>query len=191
MLRLFIAWPLPETVSREIARKTGPLRTALPPASWPRPESLHLTFAFLGDTPDDRVAALSAALDACGEASAIPVRAAGVGVFPDERRPRVAWIGVEPAAPVVELAANIRHALTAAGASFDPKPFRPHLTIARIKVPWRAADVGALRDAFRDWRSPDATIDRIVLYASRLSPHGAVHSEVHAVALGMPVDRSQ
>ena len=169
-------------VSREIGRVAGPLRAGLPPASWPRPESIHLTFAFLGETSAGRVSAIASALDSVAGA-AIPIRAAGIGVFPDERRPRVAWIGLEPAAPVVALAGTIREALTAAGASFDPKPFRPHLTIARVKAPWRASDFATLRDAFRDWKSPEASIDRIVLYSSRLSPHGAVHSELHAVSL--------
>lgn len=184
MLRLFVAWPLPESVSREISAVTKELRTELPPASWPRAESIHLTFAFLGDTPEDRVAAISAALDACADAAAIGVRAGSAGVFPDERRPRVAWIGLEPRDPVTALANRIRASLESAGVGFDPKPFRPHLTIARIKAPWRPADLATLRDAFGGWRAPEARIDTIVLYASRLSPQGAEHSQVHTVALG-------
>ena len=182
MLRLFVAWPLPEGVGREIGRMTKELRAELPPASWPRPESIHLTFAFLGDTSEERASTIASALDSVA-CAAIPIRLGGVGVFPDERRPRVVWLGVDPAPPVVVLAGEIRRALAGVGATFDPKPFRPHLTVARIKAPWRAADVGALRAAFEGWASPEASLDRVVLYSSRLSPHGAVHSEVHAVVL--------
>lgn len=190
-LRLFVAWPLSESIRRDLARITEPLHAKLPAATWQRPDSTHLTFAFLGDTPPERVDAISAALDACGNANAVDVRAGDVGVFPDERRPRVAWIGVEPRASVTALADLVRASLKGAGARFDPKPFRPHLTIARIKTPWRAADIAVLREAFAGWNPPDARIDRIVLYSSRLSPQGAVHAEVHSVALGKAVGRSQ
>ena len=132
MLRLFVAWPLPEGVGREIGRMTKELRAELPPASWPRPESIHLTFAFLGDTSEERASTIASALDSVA-CAAIPIRLGGVGVFPDERRPRVVWLGVDPAPPVVVLAGEIRRALAGVGATFDPKPFRPHLTVARIK----------------------------------------------------------
>ncbi len=180
-LRLFIAWPLDDAIRRALGRMVAPLRNRLPAASWPRPESIHLTFAFLGDTRPENVASISAALDGCANENAIEVRAGGVGVFPDERRPRVAWIGVEPAEPVVALAKRVRTAVIGAGVSFDPKPFRPHLTIARIKSPWRASDVASLREAFNGWTSPAASLDRVTLYESRLSPSGAIHTEVHSV----------
>jgi 2'-5' RNA ligase len=181
-LRLFVAWPLPEAVSRELGRVVAPLRARLPTASWPRAESLHLTFAFLGDTQPDRLPEIASALDRCGGFAPPEIRLEGIGVFPDERRPRVAWIGIEPQGPGVEIAAVVRRELGAAGVAFDAKPFRPHLTIARIKAPWRASDVAALRQAFQGWTSP-ATLDRIVLYSSALSPRGAVHAERHSVAL--------
>ncbi len=184
MLRLFVAWPLDDAIRRELARITGPLRDGMPAASWPRAESIHLTFAFLGDTPADRVAAISGALDACAEAGAIEVRGGDIGVFPDERRPRVAWIGLEPRERVTALADRVRGSLARGGVGFDGKPFRPHLTLARVKAPWRASDVARLRDAFRGWSSPAAMLGRIVLYESRLGPGGAVHTELHAVPLG-------
>jgi 2'-5' RNA ligase len=182
--RLFVAWPLDDAIRREIGRIASPLRTQLPAASWSRPESIHLTFAFLGEMADDRVASLARALDGCADGAGIEVRAGAVGFFPGERRPRVAWIGIEPSEPVEALAVRVRGALLAVGAHVDAKPFRPHLTLARIKAPWRAADVGALRDAFRGWTSPPARLDQIVLYESRLSSAGAVHSPLHSVALG-------
>lgn len=182
-LRLFVAWPLDDALRREIGRIAGPLRNRLPAASWPRAESIHLTFAFLGDAAPDRVPAIGAALDASAARAPIEVHAGEVGLFPDERRPRVAWIGLEPHAPLNDLASAIRAALTAAGASFDAKPFRPHLTIARIKAPWRTADVANLREAFRGWSPPVACVDRIVLYQSVLGSGGATHTEVHSVAL--------
>lgn len=184
LLRLFIGWPVDDAIRRELARITAPLRHRLPAASWPRPESIHLTFAFLGDTPAERVGAISAAIGRCATVEAIEVRAGVVGVFPDERRPRVAWIGLEPHDRVMALGNAVRAALTEAGASFDAKPFRPHLTLARVKDAWRASDVATLRDAFRGWSSPAVPLGRIVLYESRLGAGGAVHTELHSVSVG-------
>jgi RNA 2',3'-cyclic 3'-phosphodiesterase len=180
-LRLFVAWPLPEQLGRELARITGSMQKRLPAASWPRPESLHLTFAFLGSTPAEHVPAIARALDQCGGFAAAEIRLDTVGFFPNERRPRVAWAGIDPEAPLIGLASSIRRELAAAGVAFDEKPFRPHLTVARIKAAWRPGDVATLRDAFSAWASPSASLDRIVLYSSTLSPQGAVHTELHAV----------
>jgi 2'-5' RNA ligase len=183
MLRLFVAWPAGEAIRQQLGGIVRSLRDRMPAASWARPESIHLTFAFLGDTPETRIGTLAAALEGCASARAIEVRAEGVGFFPGARRARVAWIGIEPSEPVRALAAQVRAALAAAGARFDEKPFKPHLTLARLKDPWREPDVARLREAFSGWTPPAATLDRVVLYRSTLGSAGAAHAELHAVAL--------
>lgn len=170
----FIALPLPETLRAEL----GALPRPPVAATWARAEGLHLTLAFLGALPDDRVEGVAAVMAACAEAHpSFPLRTAALSGFPALRRTRVLWLGVDPDPRLDALAAELRARLEAAGLPFDPKPFVPHLTLARLKVP----------SDLRGLASPpprDFPADRLVLYASRRDPDGARYEEVRSVPLG-------
>lgn len=184
-MRLFIAWPLPDDVRREIASRIEPLGRRLPAASWPRPESLHLTLLFLGETAEDRLPRLMKALDSLSTAAAATARVSGAGFFPSRSRPRVAWVGLAPAEPVAAIAAGVRGAARERGfAGVDSdRPFHAHFTIARIKGGWNATNAGTFEAAFAGWTSRPLTLDRVVLYRSHLSPNGADHVALHEVAM--------
>ncbi|MGH9458481.1 MAG: RNA 2',3'-cyclic phosphodiesterase [Thermoanaerobaculia bacterium] len=183
-LRLFVGWPVPDDIRREVGRVVATLRHDLPAASWAQPEKLHLTFAFLGATPAAAVGPLARELDALEGVASAEVAADRAGFFPGERRPKVAWIGLSPEERLVPIAEAARAAVARAGVAFDEKPFRPHLTLARIKAPWRRGDVERFRAAFAAWTPPPMTVDRIVLYESRLSSAGATHVPLREVPFG-------
>ena len=182
-MRLFIAVPFPPALGGRLDSILYDLRATLPPASWLKPASIHLTLAFLGDQEERNLSRISAALSA----AVFPIRGFGVvlsgfGVFPDEHHARVGWIGLEPRGPLDELAARVREALAAESISFDPKPFVPHLTVVRMRTPWKRPDVSR----FVETPLPVPLmldVPRVVLYRSVLTPSGAVHSEEAAFAL--------
>lgn len=183
MLRLFIASDLPEAAKRALGSTSARLRQELPPASWGRPETYHVTYAFLGDQDDAVVAHLGDALAASLAGSdAFDATIGGGGFFPDERRPRVAWVGLSPAERFSRVAAVVRDAVRAAGVSMDEKPFAPHMTIARVKVPWKRHDTERFVAAFGAAATP-ARIDAVTLYVSRLASGGAVHTPLRIVRL--------
>ena len=100
---------------------------------WVRLDGLHLTLRFIGPTLDDRIPPAVDAVRAAG-ASAEPfdVAIGGAGVFPPHGRPRALWLGLRDGeADLAGLAATVDAALTAAGWTFEPKPFTAHLTLAR------------------------------------------------------------
>jgi RNA 2',3'-cyclic 3'-phosphodiesterase len=178
-MRLFVGWPLAEDHKAVLAARVAPLRAALPAASWTRPEVLHLTLLFLGETDEGSVPALIGGLDRlCGRA-AIPLQIARPGFFPGRKRPRVAWIGLEPRDPIGELAAAVR---VAAGAEPDRRPFHPHLTLARIRGSWAKGDVELFESAFAGL-SLEGVLDRVILFESRLSSAGAQHLPLHEARL--------
>ncbi|MFN2443666.1 MAG: RNA 2',3'-cyclic phosphodiesterase [Thermoanaerobaculia bacterium] len=177
-MRLFIGWPLPLEQKAALEVRIETLRSALP-ASWARPEALHLTLLFLGETDSGRVPRLIEALGALSERAALGVALAGAGFFPSAKRPRVAWIGVEPVTPIRDLAHAV-HA--AAGAAPGEKEFHPHLTLARIRGSWRSSEVGRFERALAGVRL-EGILDRIVLFESRLSRGGAQHVPLHEVRL--------
>ena len=96
-MRLFIAISFPEQELRAISDRIAVIKMKLPPASWVRPETQHLTFAFLGDQPESLLPALAPLVEQ--SLSAVPRfegRLRGSGFFPNARHARVGWVGAGP-----------------------------------------------------------------------------------------------
>src|SRR5207244_1645031 len=132
-VRCFIAIDLTTDVRAAIARAETRVRTAARDADvrWVDPAQFHLTLKFLGAVPDDRVPAVSAALEgAVADTAPIALAAAGLGGFPSLRSARVLWAGIAAGVPeLARLAAAIDRALTPLGFPPEGRPFRVHLTI--------------------------------------------------------------
>ena len=104
----------------------------------------------------------------------------GVGAFPNPRRARVAWVGLqEGAEAATHLAARLESALRPLGFSPERRPWRAHVTLGRFRAP-RTLDLPD-GDAERLWGSAEAT--RLTLYRSELSPQGAHHHVVEELSL--------
>jgi len=104
------------------------------PVKWVRPEALHLTLKFLGDVDDAREANLHVALAQVagrGEARPVSLHIEGFGVFPDFRRPRIVWAGVEPDPALELLQHRVEQVFAPLGFPTEARPFRPHVTLGR------------------------------------------------------------
>jgi 2'-5' RNA ligase len=134
-MRLFIALEAPEPLRQEMVALQDRLRGAGPSGRlrWVPKAQMHLTLAFLGEVSEARLPELRGAL-----AEAVPAHAgfeaatAELGGFPSLTRPRVLFLGLAPCAALDTLAADLQARLRAAGFQPDPKPFHPHLTLARV-----------------------------------------------------------
>lgn len=136
--RLFFALPLPAEATAKIAALVEGVRAEGVPGGgrdvrWVRLDGLHLTLRFLGPTLDDRVDAAIAAVHAAARGEApFDVAIGGAGAFPPVGRPRALWLGLRAGADgLTGLAEAVDRSLAEAGWVLDPKPFRPHLTLAR------------------------------------------------------------
>jgi 2'-5' RNA ligase len=156
--RLFYAVPIPPAAIEQIADVIAGVQAQGVPGGgrdvrWVRLEGLHLTLRFLGPTLDDRVEAATLALKGAAEGrSAFDISIGGGGTFPPHGRPRALWLDVRDGEEgLVGLAGEIDRELTHAGWVLDPKPFRPHLTLARSDgVPAGAAIGARLIEAAED-----------------------------------------
>lgn len=173
-MRLFIATTFPAEILRDLNDRIAPLKGKLPPASWVKPETQHLTFAFLGEQDESILDRIN-----IDPGPAFEATLHGCGFFPNRGRPRVGWVGVEPADAFIALAHRVREAVK----GFDDKPFKPHLTLMRVRDSWPATAVDSFEHALRDYRSVAFPIDRVVLYKSQLSPKGAVHTSLREFTL--------
>jgi 2'-5' RNA ligase len=132
-MRLFFSVPVPAEARRALRAPIEAARAAAgKAASFGNLDQLHFTLAFLGEQPESAVAPACAAAAAV-RADAFALRLRGAGAFPNLNRPRVLWIGADGAQPLCEMAAALRRELLQRGISLDEKPFRPHLTIARMR----------------------------------------------------------
>jgi 2'-5' RNA ligase len=104
-------------------------------ARWIRPENLHVTLKFIGHVDSGKLDAIRAGLSEVHLDSPVDMRFRGLGFFPNRKRPRVFWAGMEASANLAPLAAEIDTRLSKLGVPVETREFAPHLTLARFEPP--------------------------------------------------------
>jgi 2'-5' RNA ligase len=181
-VRLFLAINLPPAVRHAIVEAAAPLREAAPTLPWVDAEKLHLTVKFLGEQPEEMATAVADAMRSVAKRNRIvDVELGGVGAFPNFRRPRVVWLGVSPEPKLELLHHDVEAACEALGVPVEGRPFRPHLTLSRVRP--RSLDGVSLKQLARVARLvtyvEEVVINSIDLMESELTTKGAKY---HLVA---------
>ncbi len=143
-MRLFVAIDLPASLRESLALLVTGLRRELPGLRWVKPEGIHLTLRFLGDVPEAQDLRLREVLHRALPSAVPPfdVKVEGVGVFPDKSRPRVVWTGLREANGSLQaLQQRVEIAAREAGFTAEGRPFKPHLTLARMGEGRPASDL--------------------------------------------------
>ena len=176
-MRLFVAVDIGDAVRTEVARARATIQSQLeavensPRVAWVAPASLHLTLRFLGEVADERAAALREALADPFDLGPFGVEWRGLGAFPLPRQPKALWLGVVSGAALLgRLEAEVSRRIDGA-IDPDPHPFRPHLTIGRVKSPGAGFDwIKVLEDV--EVRGVKSLVNHVTLYQSTLSAKG-------------------
>ena len=176
-LRLFTAVEIPDPVTASILAVLPPLRRARPGLRWTDPTGWHLTLAFLGWVPPERLEPIREALAAAARrVDPFPLALTGAaGSF----RSGVLWAGLAEQPALHRLAEEVNGALEAVVELPEKgRAFRPHLTLART----RGRDRGEAAEAARGYQGPLLawTVERVVLMRSHLSKVGARYETVGA-----------
>lgn len=162
-------------------------RHRLPGLRWVRPEGIHLTLKFLGETPRDRVASIVEALSASTAGVAPHELSLGkLGTFGSRNAPRVLWVDLEgDLEPLLRLQDQVERALTPMGFPAENRRFSPHLTLARVHPEDARAVAEPLADAIAAISAPSARIEvrELSLMLSKLGPGGAVYTRLEAFPL--------
>lgn len=183
-MRLFIATTFPQDVLAGVNARIARVKNKLAAASWVRPETQHLTFAFLGEQPETLVDTLAPLVEKrLAGAKKFEARLHDSGFFPNPRHARVAWVGVTPPEAFRAIADGVRAAVKDAGVVLDGTEFKPHLTLCRIRDVWPPACIEAFNGALRGYESAPFTVDHVTLFASQLNPSGAVHTPLREMRL--------
>ena len=145
-----------------------------------RPENLHLTLKFIGEVPETEFAVIRNALAAARSDQPVALEFRGLGFFPNEKRPRVFWAGIEASPNLKTLAAEIDRAMEKLGIPCEQRPFSPHLTLARFEPPElpeklrSAIEENAARE-FGSFRT-----NQYQLIESKLKPSGAEYTTLES-----------
>lgn len=186
-MRLFFAVLLDDQTRRHVALVQEAMKRSLAGQriAWVREENLHLTLRFLGEQDEQGARrAMEVAQSVAQGHSPFRFTVRGAGVFPDPRHARVLWVGVEePAEPLYQLARRLEGELRQKGFPPEDKPFRSHITLARIKVPPPTQVVQNLLRSLPDEPLGEVEVRFFVLMQSVLQPDGAVYTPVQEFEL--------
>lgn len=162
-MRIFLAINPPADVRRRLWEATAPLREMSPEVSWIPEAKIHLTLKFIGEMPEDGIPPLATAIQEIARTHAAPMVHLGtVGAFPNFRRPRVIWMGIEQEPRLELLHHDIELACDRLGHELEGRPYRPHLTLARVRRPLEEEPLKALRMTARRIRFTDEFFARTV-----------------------------
>ena len=176
-MRTFVAVEISnEATLNAIAKVQSDLKIEAKPVS---KENMHFTLLFLGEISDDMTPKIMESLSSVSF-NPIKMNLNDVGAFPNPRSPRVVWIGVDndAAKNLVELALQVEEKLSPLGFKSD-KPFKPHLTILRIKN--RINDISHELNKFRSVEIGHETISELKFKKSILTPTGPIYSDLQVV----------
>jgi len=174
-MRLFVGVPIDApamaAVNEWVSTQSIPGRV-VPPENW------HFTLRFLGEVDDVGRDRLLAQLDGYDLGPPFAVRFSRLGGFPRAAKATVAFIDIDGGeTEIVQLAERVEDACDAAGFEREERPFRPHLTISRIRPPARlptSVDMPA---------AVPMTVDAVAVYRSHLGRGGARYEIIERFAL--------
>lgn len=189
LLRAFIACELSSSLQDAIQDATADLRTSLGPdlVRWVPRRNIHLTLKFLGEVSSSSLDLILSAIRA--EASrhgAFDMLVAGTGAFPNARRPRVLWVGLEAPPTLGRLQRDLDAATAQLGFKSEEREFSPHLTIGYVRSATRAAGSEKIRGALARTQVGNLGsqhVDAVHLFKSDLLRTGAVHTKVLTASL--------
>jgi 2'-5' RNA ligase len=185
--RVFCAIELPQEVSSRATEHINRLRQRFPDinASWNRNGKFHLTLKFLGEISQTRVADLSrAAAFAVGKVSPFEIIVEGAGAFPVHGPPKVLWIGIsDPAKELDQLYQHLESESAKEGFAKEPRPFHPHLTLARLRKPQGARSLACAHQEMV-FEPIEISVSELLVIRSELSSEGSKHSVISRHRLG-------
>jgi 2'-5' RNA ligase len=176
-MRCFIAIKLPEHVHGHLKRLQRRLANLDRNVRWTKPEQIHLTLKFLGEVPDDQVADLcAAAADAVAPTPRVDLEIAGTGCFPPRGPARVLWVGVQgPPPALIDCYVRLEQALARLGYPPETRPFKPHLTLGRVRKHRPDRGVRPAVEAESGFHIPVFEAGKAVFYQSILGPKGPTY----------------
>ena len=184
--RTFLAVPLSEQVVAQLADAQEALSAAGAQVRWVARENLHLTLKFLGNVEDadtDEVCRLAGEVAAAVEPFEFVVT--GLEAVPPRGALRMIWANItEPTGRLAELQRSAEDAYERMGFEKETRPYRPHLTLGRVKSGRNVAELRTAAARFAETDFGATPAGELIVFESRLTPSGPIYSPLTKAAIG-------
>ncbi len=186
MIRTFIAVELPQGIHDSLKQLQDALRDPMPDVRWTKSGNIHLTLKFLGDVEISRIEAIGKALaDIACQFTPFTTSFTNIGAFPNSRKPRIVWVGLEKGADeLAKMARQIEDSMKRLGFPREKRRFNPHLTVGRIRRLEHPASMTEALERSEVDELGEFTVQRISLIKSQLSPAGSIYTILFEAPLG-------
>jgi RNA 2',3'-cyclic 3'-phosphodiesterase len=180
-IRAFLAIEPPEDILQAVARMQEKLKREISGRiSWTKPQGQHLTLKFFGDISTEDVKNICAAVqNRLASESSLNLKIERLGVFPDARRPRVLWCGITgDEEKLLAIQKQLDKDFAGIGFPEESRPFRAHLTLARIKDAHGLAGISEALTKHSGFVAGEFVGKELILFQSRLTPQGAIYTRL-------------
>lgn len=181
-MRTFLGIDLPDEIKKNIKEVIEKLKK-VKEARTVKLENLHITLKFLGDVEEKKIELIKEKLKSSfSDFPCFEVKLKGIGVFPEEKRVRVLWIGVEDNGILKKLNEKIERIMEKFGFERE-KEFVSHITIARFKSVPNLNFIREFLEKHRDAVFGKFKIEDFFLYESFLTPEGPIYRKIERFIL--------
>lgn len=190
--RLFVAATLPTSVTDQLGHLIDDLSSRELPVRWTAPNALHLTLHFIGEVSQERAELLRLSFANLSlRTGAARLRTGELGMFPNDRRPRVLWIGIDGQTDkLASMRDDIGTMLVRQGVEIEPGRFTPHLTLGRARdsvdklFPYQLGEAVKSESVREIVASPvEFSVSYVTLFRSHLEKSGARYEELSSIRL--------
>lgn len=178
-MRTFIGVNISNEIKMELSRIQNVLKEMNLDVKWVKPENMHITLKFLGEIQKEKIKILQNDLTSVANRfKPFEINISGLGTFPDLRRPRVIWIGIDRGgSELKKMAIFIENNLANIGLAKEDKKFSAHLTLGRVRT---TRNIERLKDKVEklDIRPLSCVVDRFILFRSTLTQQGPIYTSI-------------
>ena len=185
VFRCFIAIEIPETIRKSVGDIIEILKKSGSDVKWVKPENIHITIQFLGETEESLIAAIKESLEKIlAPHHPFYIKITDAGCFPDGRRPRIIWVGMEESQNLIRLYKDVANGMTRFGYQKEERAFTPHITIGRVKSQRNMGELLKRLDEFKGRSIAEFEVQKITLMKSELKPSGAKYYSLAEIPFG-------
>ena len=180
-MRCFVAIKLPQDVRQEIRRIQEALRKLDLDTKWVEFENLHLTLKFLGEVREARLPKVKEVVSNLSFLiKPFNLSIFEIGAFPNIKRPRVLWIGIEPQESPIKIIEYLEEQFSKLGFPQEKRAPHPHITLARLRTPKNIfklkEEVEKIKIDNKVWQ-----VDSVFLLRSILTPQGPIYEDIFKI----------
>ena len=184
-LRTFIAVEIDPSHKQKLTHLISALKSSNSDVKWVNETQIHLTLKFLGNIEESKVHEISDTLKSiANNAKEFTITLSNIGTFPNAKRPRVIWVGIDKGKTELKLlASQIETELEKLGFPKENRDFKSHLTLGRVRSPKNLQNLTKLLSEVSFQSESGIKINKLILFQSTLTPKGAIYKKLTELTL--------